>query len=95
MLPAQRDRIENLYLEQKTWDFKTWRERYLEHPLIGTLARRLIWRFDEMTTAIWFDGKLVDSRGNEMSFFDDSQVELWHPLHSATGEVLEWARILK
>lgn len=68
MLPAQRDRIENLYLEQKTWDFKTWRERYLEHPLIGTLVRRLIWRFDEMTTAIWLDGKLVDSGGNEMNF---------------------------
>ena len=53
MLPAQRDRIENLYLERKFWDFKTWRARYLEHPLLGTLARRIVWRFDEMTTAVW------------------------------------------
>lgn len=94
MLPAQRDRIENLYLEQKSWDFKTWRERYLEHPLIGTIARRMIWRFDEMTTAIWLDGKLVDSQGNAMNFFDDSQVALWHPLHSTTQEVLEWREFL-
>ena len=45
MLPAQRDRIEKLYLEQKSWAFPIWRERYLDHPLVGTLARRLIWRF--------------------------------------------------
>jgi hypothetical protein len=95
MLPAQRDRIENLYLEEKRWDYKTWRERYLEHPLVGTLARRLIWRFDEATTAIFLDGKLVDKEGNELTFFDDSQVELWHPLHSATAEVLEWREFLE
>jgi hypothetical protein len=95
MLPAQRDRIENLYLEEKRWDYKTWRERYLEHPLVGTLARRLIWRFDEATTAIFLDGKLVDKEGNELTLFDDSQVELWHPLHSATAEVLEWREFLE
>jgi Domain of unknown function (DUF4132) len=95
MLPAQRDRIENLYLDQKCWDFKIWRERYLEHPLLGTLARRIVWRFDEMTMAIWVDGKLSDNRGNEMTFFDDSRVEVWHPLHSTTPEVLEWRDFLE
>ena len=25
--------------------FPIWRERYLDHPLVGTLARRLVWRF--------------------------------------------------
>lgn len=95
MLPAQRDRIENLYLEEKTWDCKTWRERYLEHPLVGTIARRLIWMFDEVTTAIWLDGKLVDVHGDELNFFDDSQVKLWHPIHSATHEVLEWRDFLE
>lgn len=56
MLPAQRDRIENLYLENKRWTFEAWRERYLNHPLIGVIARRLIWRFtnDEQTAAgLW------------------------------------------
>src|SRR5919107_3141758 len=45
MLPAQRDRVENLYLEQKSWTYPVWRERYLDHPVVGTLARRLIWKF--------------------------------------------------
>jgi hypothetical protein len=95
MLPAQRDRIENLYLEEKRWDYKIWRERYLEHPLVGTIARRLIWRFDEATTAIFLDGKLVDNQANELTFFDDSKVELWHPLHSSTEEVLAWRALLE
>lgn len=95
MLPAQRDRIENLYLEEKHWDYKIWRERYLEHPLVGTIARRLIWRFDETTTAIYSDGKLVDSGNSEINFADNSQVELWHPLHSTTREVLEWREFLE
>ena len=95
MLPAQRDRIENLYLEEKRWDYKTWRERYLEHPLVGTIARRLIWRFDEATEAIFLDGKLVDKDENALQIFDDSQVELWHPLHSSTSDVLDWRAFLE
>ncbi len=95
MLPAQRDRIENLYLEEKRWDYKCWRERYLEHPLVGTIARRLIWRFDEATTAIFSGGKLVDKNGDELILFDDSNVELWHPLHSSTEEVLVWRAFLE
>ena len=95
MLPAQRDRIENLYLEEKHWDYKTWRERYLEHTLVGTIARRLIWRFDGLTTAIFLDGKLVDVEGKEINFSDDSQVELWHPIYSTTQEVLDWREFLE
>lgn len=47
-LLAQRDRIERLYVassELRTWTLPVWRERYLDHPLVGALARRLIWRF--------------------------------------------------
>lgn len=95
MLPAQRDRIENLYTEEKRWDYKTWRERYLEHPLVGTIARRLIWRFNEATPAIFLDGKLVDQDARELTLFDDSQVQLWHPLHSSTREVLAWREFLE
>src|SRR5262249_22187195 len=43
MLPAQRDRLDGLFLLQKTWSIGEWRERYHDHPLVGTIARRLIW----------------------------------------------------
>jgi len=46
MLPAQRDRLDGLFVQGRTWSYGTWRERYLDHPLIGVLARRMIWVFD-------------------------------------------------
>lgn len=45
MLPAQRERLDGLFLAQKSWPQAVWRERYLDHPLVGVLARRLIWEF--------------------------------------------------
>ena len=63
MLPAQRERIDGLFRHQKSWPLPVWRERYLDHPLIGTLARRLLWELktgEKSVTAIWFDGRLVD-----------------------------------
>jgi hypothetical protein len=94
MLPAQRDRIENLYLEQKSWTFPLWRERYLDHPLVGTLARRLIWRFgggDRASAGVFYDGRLVGRDGHALDWLDDStRVELWHPINEAPDEVLAW-----
>ncbi|MDQ3942946.1 MAG: DUF4132 domain-containing protein, partial [Actinomycetota bacterium] len=75
MLPAQRDRIENLYLEQKSWTFPLWRERYLDHPLVGTLARRLIWRFenpDRTAAGVYYDGRIVGRDGHALDWIDGS-----------------------
>lgn len=98
MLPAQRDRIDNFYLTEKRWKFAVWRERYLNHPLIGTLARRLIWQFrsgDKTTAGVWLEGDFYDSNKQQISNLDDdAEVELWHPLHASTAEVLQWRAIL-
>lgn len=74
MLPAQRDRIENLYLQQKTWDYPTWRERYLDHPLIGTLARRLVWTFtrgERNAAGVFYDGRIVGRNGRVLDWIED------------------------
>ena len=60
MLPAQRDRIDAMFLQQKTWPIAEWRERYLDHPLVGTIARRLIWCVDG--TPALFVGRAGDRR---------------------------------
>ena len=94
MLPAQRDRIENLYMEQKSWMYPAWRERYLDHPVVGTLARRLIWKFtnEERTGAgVFYNGRIVGRDGHVLDWFDDStSVALWHPMLEEPGEVLAW-----
>jgi len=94
MLPAQRERIDSLFLQQKTWPLAVWRERYLNHPLVGTLARRLLWEFkhgDKSITAIWFNGRLVDLDLQPVEPSDgQTTVQLWHPIGKNTDEVVAW-----
>ncbi|NOT63993.1 MAG: DUF4132 domain-containing protein, partial [Acidobacteria bacterium] len=98
MLPAQRDRIENLYLAQQQWPLTAWRERYLEHPLIGTIARRLIWRFtrgERSASGIYSAGQIVNAANEAIDWpfcdeAEETQVALWHPLDEATEQVLAW-----
>jgi hypothetical protein len=98
MLPAQVARIENSYLERKKWPFGTWRERYLDHPLIGTLARRLIWRFtnnDRVASGIRLKDRIVDVDGSPLDWLNDSTtVELWHPLFETSAAVMRWRESL-
>jgi hypothetical protein len=43
MLPAQRDRVERLYFSgDRHWPLPEWRARYLDHPLLSVLCRRLV-----------------------------------------------------
>ena len=97
MLPAQATRIENLYLDQKRWPLATWRERYLNHPLVGTLARRLIWRFTtgkRAASGVWLDDQMVGVDGHSLKLTDKTEVELWHPLYETSADVVRWREFL-
>lgn len=94
MLPAQRERIDSLFLQQKTWPAATWRERYLNHPLVGTLARRILWDFkngEKTITGIWFKEQLVDFDLKPIELSNENTaIQLWHPIGRATEEVKAW-----
>jgi hypothetical protein len=93
MLPAQRERLDTLFLSRKSWSLAVWRERYLDHPLIGTIARRLVWSFTargRTIDGIWHDGALVGVNGKPLSLKDETSVSLWHPIGHALEEVLAW-----
>ncbi|HEX5720157.1 MAG TPA: DUF4132 domain-containing protein [Thermoanaerobaculia bacterium] len=98
LLPGQRDRLERLYLFPRDWDLATWREHYLDHPLVGTLARRLIWRLAQKEgnqAGFWREGRIVDAEGQPLDFSEDVRVTLWHPLDSPADEVLAWRTCLE
>lgn len=94
MLPAQAARIEQTYLQQKEWAFPIWRERYLDHPLVGTLARRLIWQLrngKKAASAIFHDGQIVRHTDKSVDWLDDNtQVRLWHPLDEDIATITAW-----
>jgi hypothetical protein len=93
MLPAQRERLDTLFLARKNWPLAIWKERYLDHPLIGAIARRLIWSFahKERTSAgIWHGGRLVDAIDKPLNVNEKTVVSLWHPIDQAMDGILAW-----
>lgn len=81
----------------------TWQERYLDHPLVGVLARRLIWRMADgpggpWRSVTWLDevGSLVDADGRRAAVQPDGGiVRLWHPIEVDRDEVLAWRKFFE
>jgi hypothetical protein len=98
MLGAQRDRIDPLFLENKSWGAAAWRERYLNHPLVGVAARRLIWSVEgagRISSVTWLDGGLVGAGGKRAEISEGARVRLWHPIEASQDEVLTWRGSLR
>lgn len=94
LLPMQRERLERQLLTERNWALAEWRARYLEHPLLTLLTRRLIWHFqygDRKLLALPSEGRLTDVEGRAVEGLpDETRVRLWHPLGFAPEEVLRW-----
>jgi hypothetical protein len=80
MVGSQRLRLERLMVEDRTWPGAAFRERYLDHGLVGPLARRLIWTVDG-----------EPALGADIAALaDDATVRLWHPVDAGVEEVRDW-----
>lgn len=98
MLPAQAERLDALYLQGKSWPLQIWRERYLDHPLVGALARRLIWNFEsggKTVAGIRIPAGICDRFGHLIPLEEDVAVSLWHPIHQGEDEVQGWRHFLE
>ena len=95
MLPALRERIESLFLADRSWAWRDFRNRYLDHPLVGVFARRLIWRYEDVghvRDGLWHDGTIIGCEGSPPS--PETRVTLWHPLDSPPEGVAAWRECL-
>jgi Domain of unknown function (DUF4132) len=94
LLPAQRDRLEQLFLQERSWCFPEFQSRYLDHPLVGILARRLIWRFSDGSNTgdgIWLDGQIVDHRDRNLTWLGaGTRITPWHPSACGPEQVGAW-----
>ncbi|MEM1068950.1 MAG: DUF4132 domain-containing protein, partial [Planctomycetota bacterium] len=94
MLPAQRDRIDSMFLLQKSWPIDQWRERYLDHPLVGTIASRLLWCVDG-TASIFIDGVPTDVDGDTIEHGKTAEITLWHPVGQSVEQITGWRQRLE
>ena len=71
-----------------------WRERFVNHPLVATETRRLIWAFDSDGEAVLAgfdpDGDLVDLHDRRVNAPNNAVVRLWHPVGSPVETVRGW-----
>jgi hypothetical protein len=94
-LRTQIHRLQRLYLDDRSWPAAEWRQRYLGHPLVGPLAKRLVWWLDApdgtRIAAIpdGTNGTMRDVAGAEVPL-EGSIVRLWHPIDADPGAVLAW-----
>jgi hypothetical protein len=94
MLSTQRQRVDGLYLNRKSWRFDAWCQRYRDHPLIGAISRKLIWRFTtdgKTRDGVWQSGAVIGHDEVEVKGLKkNTSVTLWHPLESAVADVIAW-----
>lgn len=94
LLPSIRYRIEHSLINQRHWNFATWKERFHEHPIVATVSRALIWSFNGKPV-FWHDGEFRDLEGSPVEPEDATLVELWHPISSDASVVREWRKRLR
>ncbi|MFG1650110.1 DUF4132 domain-containing protein [Micromonospora sp. NPDC049275] len=94
-LVSERQRVEGLLSEERTWSYPDWSSRFLDHPVTATFGRRLLWETSGDGQR-WTAGlprrdpdgwTLVDRAGRALPH---GQVRLWHPVRADTAEVLAW-----
>ncbi len=99
IISGQSTRLEQNILKDRQWIFNTWRERFIQHALLGWLGRRVIWRFDDQGViqhGFWLNQQLVNSQGETLKpISDDAQVKIWHPIFSDMNEIQAWRELIR
>jgi Domain of unknown function (DUF4132) len=95
LLKVHRDRIENTYLQPRTWKYTDWQERLATHPLLGYLVNRLVWEFSNdkhQETGIWYQNQVVNTQGQPLTWLatEEAIVRLWHPIFADISMVSSW-----
>lgn len=86
---AQVQRLEQSWLDDRSWRLADWRAHFLGHSLRRPIVQTLIWRIGANAVLPVGDA-LTDLQGRAQSFSDEAQVTLWHPLLCEPDEVLAW-----
>ena len=91
---AQKQRMDNQLVLNRTWDYASFSKYYLDHGLIYPLASRLIWIFtkgQQSTEAILIDGHWYTADHEQIDWIDEeTTVQLWHPVHATEATILAW-----
>ena len=91
-LTAQKDRIDRLFILDRAIPFEQFKTYYLNHGLVGFIAKRLLWAFKigDLYTTLYFDGLDWKTLEGEIVPVKAEAVRLWHPIHAKATEIQAW-----
>ncbi|GGX73515.1 DUF4132 domain-containing protein [Streptomyces hiroshimensis] len=88
---VQVGRLESAMLTGRTWEAPEFVQYLVRHPLLGHLARRLVWQDGAGAVfRVHEDGTARDLAGREVALPGSATVRLPHPLHLGDG-LAAWA----
>ncbi|MDL4814443.1 DUF4132 domain-containing protein [Actinomadura opuntiae] len=90
----QTKRLEAAMATGRTWAAEEFTALFLGHPLMRTIARRLVWSAGADAFRVAEDGTLADVRDDAFTLPGDARVALPHPLVLGEDAVRAWAAIL-
>ncbi|WP_091054164.1 DUF4132 domain-containing protein [Glycomyces sambucus] len=86
-------RLERAMVDGRTWRAGEFRTRLVAHPLLGEIARRLVWQSGPVAFRIAEDRTFADLADDAIDLPDDAPVRLSHPV--LLGDALPaWVRHL-
>lgn len=94
---TQRDRVDRMLRTDRTWTMQHFQSLYLEHGLMGFLAKKIIWNFSAgngTQMAIYRDGHWTNNDNQVVEPASDSAVSLWHPATQTVAEIKKWRDFL-
>ncbi|MBO0360010.1 DUF4132 domain-containing protein [Hymenobacter sp. BT186] len=96
---TQRERLDRGYITGRRIAWPRFRRYYLEHGVVGELARPLVWRIHHPDgshhDALWQNDAWRTAQGEALPALTDADtLQLWHPVLSTTDEVLTWRNLL-
>ncbi|WP_345522842.1 DUF4132 domain-containing protein, partial [Streptomyces echinatus] len=83
-LSAERARLEALMSAGREWPYDEWCRHYRDHPVTGTLARGLIWEFQDA------NGRWAAVVPTAAPDGRPERVRLWHPIRASADEIGSW-----
>lgn len=92
-LAAQKTRIEGLMLNGRLIPYPQWRERYIDHPLVGPMCRKLIWEFRSdsgQSLGMARSGEPLAATGKKIQCDEKTHVRLWHPIGFGLAAIEVW-----
>jgi len=91
---AQKQRIDNQFILDRTWDYASFQKYYLQHGLVSPIAGKLIWTLsnnNQSTEGIFNNDSWQDINGQIIKWVDnETTVKIWHPVYAEEDKIIAW-----